>query len=76
MKSLVKMAPQGSMTIGLFVKFVRHLSRIKIAGPILLIFDGATCHLDYTIIEEADRRNITLLCLPSNTTHEMQQLDK
>lgn len=74
--TLVKMAPKGSMTTGLFVEFIRHLSRFKIAGPILLIFDGAACHLDYTIVIEANRHNITLLCLPSNTTHELQPLDK
>ncbi|KAB0804529.1 hypothetical protein PPYR_01499, partial [Photinus pyralis] len=31
--SLVKMAPKGSMTIDLFVDFVGHLGKYKIAGP-------------------------------------------
>lgn len=74
--SLVRMAPKGSMTTDLFVEFIRHLGKYKIAGKILLVFDGAACHLDYAIVDEADKYDITLLCLPSNTTHELQPLDK
>ncbi|KAJ8958421.1 hypothetical protein NQ318_002204 [Aromia moschata] len=73
--SLVKMSQKGSMTIELFVEFLSHLGKYKIAGPILLIFDGAACHLDYTIVEEAARHEITLLCMPSNTT-ELQPSTK
>lgn len=73
---LVKMAPKGSMTTELFVEFIRHLAKYKIGGPIILVFDGAKCHLDFTIVKEADKHEITLLCLPSNTTHELQPLDK
>ncbi|GFO42856.1 tigger transposable element-derived protein 1-like [Plakobranchus ocellatus] len=36
---------------------------------------NAQCHLSIDILEEADRHNITLFCLPSNTTHELQPLD-
>ncbi|KAL3289623.1 hypothetical protein HHI36_023033, partial [Cryptolaemus montrouzieri] len=41
-----------------------------------LVFDGASSHLDFTIAEKADNLGITLFCLPSNTTHELQPLDK
>lgn len=34
----------------------------------LLSFDGAASHLDLT-----DAHQMYLLCLPSNTTHELQQ---
>lgn len=74
--SIVKMAPKGSMTTELFIDFVRHLARYKGPNAILLIFDGAACHLDYDIIEAAEEHNIILFCLPSNTTHELQPLDK
>lgn len=74
--TLVKMAQKGSMTAELFVEFIRHLAKFKIGGPILLLFDGAKCHLDFSIVDEADKHQITLLCLPSNTTHELQPLDK
>ncbi|GFN95561.1 tigger transposable element-derived protein 1-like [Plakobranchus ocellatus] len=69
------MAEKGSMTNELFVKWLQHFSKFKPQGSILLIFDGAKCHLSIDILEEADRHNITLFCLPSNTTHELQPLD-
>lgn len=33
-------------------------------------------HLNVTISERADQNDIELLCLPSNTTHELQPLEK
>lgn len=33
-------------------------------------------YYNYSIVEEADKRDITLYCLPSNTTHELQPFDK
>lgn len=72
----VSMAPKGSMTSSLFVEFIQHLAQHKIPGKCLLIFDGAKCHLSYESLEEADKNNIVLYCLPSNTTHELQPLDK
>lgn len=43
----------------------------------MVIFDGASSHLDYTTVEKADRHNtrIFLYCLPSTVTHELQPLD-
>lgn len=74
---LVKMAPKGCMTTELFVDFLNHFSQyIANNAPTLLVFDGASSHLDYTIADAAESLNITLLCLPSNTTHELQPLDK
>ncbi|CAH0717720.1 unnamed protein product, partial [Brenthis ino] len=72
----VSMAPKGSMTSSLFVEFIQHLAQHKVPGKCLLIFDGAKCHLSYESLEEADKNNIVLYCLPSNTTHELQPLDK
>lgn len=74
--SVVKMAPKGSMTTELFVEFIQHLAKYKAPGKCLLIFDGASSHLDYQIADEAERHDIVLYCLPSNTTHELQPLDK
>lgn len=74
--SLVKMAPKGFMTTELFVDFLKHLAKYKIGNEVLLIFDGASSHLSYAIVEAADSLGITLYCLPSNTTHELQPLDK
>lgn len=72
----VSMVPKGSLTSSLFVEFIQHLAQYKVPGKCLLIFDGAKCHLSYEALEEADKNNIALYCLPSNTTHELQPLDK
>ncbi|KAG5896078.1 hypothetical protein JTB14_006867 [Gonioctena quinquepunctata] len=74
--SLVKMAPKGTMTTQLFNEFLRHFAQNKSNGPTLLVFDGASSQLDFTIVETAVSLGITLFCLPANTTHELQPLDK
>lgn len=74
--SKVIVTNKGSMTCEAFVLWLDHFSLFKNPGPTLLIFDGAKSHLDISIVEAADRLNITLFCLPSNTTHELQPMDK
>lgn len=74
--TLVKMASKGSMTTELFVDFINHLAKYKSPGKCLLVFDGASSHLDYDIVDAAEKQDIVLYCLPSNTTHELQPLDK
>ncbi|KAJ2949421.1 hypothetical protein O0L34_g15337 [Tuta absoluta] len=74
--SNVQMTPKGSMNIAVFVEWIHHLAKYKLPGPCVVIFDGAKCHLDYSIVEAADKFDIKLLCLPSNTTHELQPMDK
>lgn len=74
--SSTQMTPKGSMTTQTFVDFLQHFTRYKPNGQCILIFDGAKAHLDYRICEKAEKNDITLYCLPSNTTHELQPLDK
>lgn len=74
--SVIEMTAKGSMTTQTFVKWIDHFSKFKPAGKVLLIFDGASSHLDYTIVEAAEKNDIILFCLPSNTTHELQPMDK
>lgn len=74
--SLVLMTPKGSMNIATFCTWIEHLAKYKPPGKCLLIFDGAKCHLDHTIVDVAERHNVALFCLPSNTTHELQPMDK
>ena len=74
--SVVEMTPKGSMTSQTFVRWLHHFGRYKSAGECLLIVDGAKCHLDYSIVEAGESVGVTLLCLPSNTTHELQPMDK
>ncbi|KAJ8930788.1 hypothetical protein NQ314_016365 [Rhamnusium bicolor] len=70
------MTEKVSMTHTSFSRWIEHFLKCKVPGPCLVIFDGAKCHLDYSILETAERFNITLYCLPSNTTHELQPMDK
>lgn len=70
------MSEKGSMTNDLFIKWLDHFNEFKPSGRVLLIFDGAACHLSPQIVDAADKYEITLYCLPSNTTHELQPLDK
>lgn len=74
--SLVKMALKGSMTTVLFNDFLRHFAQYKSNGSTHLVFDGASSHLDLSIVETSESLGITLFCLPSNITHELQPLDK
>lgn len=74
--SLVQKSAKGYMTNELFKEFLKHLAKYKSPGPCLLIFDGAACHLDLSIVDVSESLDISLYCLPSNTTHELQPLDK
>lgn len=74
--SLALMTSKGSMNVQTFTIWLEHLAKYKLEGKCLLIFDGASCHLDPSIVDVAERHDITLLCLPSNTTHELQPMDK
>jgi hypothetical protein len=74
--SAVEMAPKGSMTTEIFIRWLKHFAKYKPAGDVLLVFDGAASHLNPDIVDEADKHGIKLFCLPSNTTHELQPLDK
>lgn len=74
--SAIEMTEKGSMTTSTFIKWVHHFAKFKPQGNILLIFDGAKSHLDAGIVDTADTYGITLFCFPSNTTHELQPMDK
>lgn len=73
--SQVFMTPKGSMNVQTFVKWIDHFAKFKSPGPVLLIFDGVSAHLDANIVHAAEAHDITLFCLPSNTTHELQPMD-
>lgn len=74
--SAVEMAPKGYMTTSIFILWLQHFAKYKPVGNVLLVFDGAASHLDPSIVDEAEKHSITLFCLPSNTTHELQPMDK
>ena len=70
------MTSRGSMTTETFVNWLTYVSPYKFAGSCLLVFDGATSHLDHSTVKAADRHDITLLCLPTQTIHKLQPMDK
>jgi hypothetical protein len=59
-----------------FFNWLTHLSHYKYSGSCLLVFDWATSHLDHSTVEAADCHDVTLLCLPIQTTHELQLMDR
>jgi len=62
------MTSRGSMITEAFVNWITHFSRYKAAGSCLLVFDGATSHLDHSIVETADRHDYTVLPSKSGYT--------
>lgn len=66
---LAEKSAKSNMTNALFKEFLS-------AQKSLLISDDAACHLGLSIVEAADSLDISLYCLPSNTTHKLQALDK
>lgn len=54
----------------LFLPATRHLK-----GPIALIGDNLSSHLNPTVIEICRQKNIRFICLPPNATHLTQPLD-
>jgi hypothetical protein len=69
------MRENGSMTAK-FIKRLEHVSKYKPLGEVLLIFNRATSHLDANTVIAADAHDVSLFCLPSNTTHNLQPMDK
>ena len=74
--AVVCMSDKGSMATELFIKWLEHFSIYKPVGKVLLIFDGASSHLHPGIVDAAIANDVVLFCLPSNTTHELQPMDK
>lgn len=72
----IEITDKGSMTTAVFIKCLQHFAKFKPPGNVLLIFDGAAFNLDAEIVDAAEENNITLFCLPSNTAHELQPMDK
>ncbi|KAJ8881091.1 hypothetical protein PR048_017564 [Dryococelus australis] len=58
------------------IRWLEHFAWYKVDGKALLIFDGTSSSLDANIVRVADQFGIILYCLPSNTIHELQPLDK
>lgn len=62
----------------LFMKWFEEIFlQNKSPGKALLILDGHSAHSNnIRLLEVAKENNVTLLCLPSHTTHALQPLDR
>ncbi|XP_049840339.1 uncharacterized protein LOC126285059 [Schistocerca gregaria] len=72
----VEMTDKGSMNTATFIKWIHHFAKYKPAKDVILTFDAASSHLDPKICDVAEEHYIRLYCLPTNTTHELQPMDK
>lgn len=68
--------PSGIITSKIFSYWIDHFVKFKVAGSVLLIFDSITFPVDYSIIQMAKKRDITMLCLPNVSTKELQPMHK
>ena len=55
--------------------FIPEIDKARIPKPVLLIIDGAKCHISLPILELCDENNIILYTLLPNATHLIQPLD-
>lgn len=54
-----------------------HFVPKQLLGIVLLILDGHASHVNSVeMLEFANSNDITILCLPSHTTHSLQTLDR
>lgn len=74
LESMALMTQKGSMTNKSFVSWLEHFAKYNNARPTLLIFDSAKSHSDISIVDAAEKHDISLFCLPCNTTHELQPI--
>ena len=75
-RSITPMTNRASMATEAYVNWLTHFRLSEVAGSCLLVYDRDTSRLDHSTVEAADRHHITLLCLPSQTTHELQSMGK
>ena len=44
--------------------------------PQLLVLDGASCHLNFEVVQLAIKERIEIICLPAKTTSFLQPVDQ
>ena len=78
--SIADCHPSGWMQTELFKKWFLHfVEKVKPTRdePVMLIFDGHYSHTrNLELIDCARENNVTLICLPTHSTHKLQPLDR
>lgn len=59
--SVVYITPKASMTTEIFLKWLNHFARFISPPPMVLIFYGASSHLDVMIADKAEYLRIGLM---------------
>ena len=72
----VAISDTGYFNSSIFLDWLDHFQRFRPAGPVLLIVDGHRSHVSEEVADKVEELGIELMCLPSNTTHELQPMDK
>lgn len=76
--SIYGLSKNGWIDSELFELWFRNhfLPNVPSVRPLLLIMDGHSSHYQPSVIRVAAKEQILLFCLPPNTTHLLQPLDK
>lgn len=78
--SIGRAHPSGWVQTNLFTDWLKHFiekTNPTVASPILLILDGHFSHTrNIDVIDMARSNHISILSLPSHTTHKLQPLDR
>lgn len=72
----VCMSESGWINEELFLAWLQHFQNNRITGPCVLVLDGHASHKSLPVLQFCERNNITLMALPSHTTHRLQPLDR
>ena len=70
------MSETGYFNKDIFIEWLDHFQRFRPAGPALLVVDGHRSHVCEEVADYVEKLGILLLCLPSNTMHDLQPFDK
>jgi hypothetical protein len=70
-RSNFSITPKGYITTEGFCKFLHHFNHHWLPGTALLILDGHRAYVDPSVLIEAKKLNIQLLCLPAHCSLEL-----
>lgn len=72
----VSMSESGWINEELFLVWLQHFQNNRIPGCCVLVLDGHASHKSLPVLQYCEKNNITLMALPSHTTHRLQPLDR
>jgi hypothetical protein len=70
------MTDSGYINEDIFLQWLQRFQKHRSPGKCLLIFDGHASHSSLKYLYYFQNNGIEMLCLPPNTTHVLQPLDR